>query len=283
MKIIALHDLHYVMGTTGRKIHERFSDLLRQKIEDLGAEAVLIAGDISVAEQDQLSKFFELYRPKIKIPILVVLGNHDYWDNNPPYRLNGPRSFVSLREFHKEIFKKHDIHYLEDGPYRIRNVKFNGYDGWYREVAPPTNDLKFMRNITENTPTHLFLNYRSHKECERVLELAQPNLVNVCVSHFDATYKRDLHGLRAEEQNPYGGDHMQLNALAQVYDFIFYGHSHKAINELWGKARVLCAGGDYNHPIGMADDIPESIKDLKPKKDPVIELFKLSWTRRMLK
>ncbi|MEK2647390.1 metallophosphoesterase [Bdellovibrio sp. BCCA] len=285
MKIILLNDQHYgCSGTRSVKIHEQFISLLADKIVFHGVELILVAGDTGTTKQDDLEKFFKLLRSKVSIPVLIVFGNHCYWDENPPHPLKAPRTYHQLRELHDELCREFDLHYLENGPFKLRNIQFSGYDGWYRSINPVTNDVDspthaYMRRTIEGVPTHLYLNARAHKECERVLNEASPVMVNVCVSHFDSTTTEQLsHGL--DGYDPRRGDNRHLQALSELYDFIFYGHTHRAIDEKFGKARILSSGSDYLHPVGLVVNIPESPDGCRADESPVIERFHLSWTKR---
>lgn len=286
MKVILLNDLHYGCGgNRGRKIHEAFVSLLSSKISECGVEAIVIAGDTGTSKQDDLEKFFKLLRASISIPVLLVFGNHDYWDGKPPFPLKFPRLYHEIRTLHEDLCKRYDLHYLENGPFKLRNIQFSGYDGWYRSVSPGTNDIcsstsVYMREYIESVPTHLYLNSRAHKECERVLSEVDSELVNVCVSHFDSTVTDIKFKSNEDDYDTHRGDHNHLIELSDRFDFIFYGHTHREIDEQISKSRILSSGTDYLHPVGLIVEIPESTDVCDPSKTPVKESFKLPWTKR---
>lgn len=268
MKIAIMNDPHYAFnGEASRKIHERFSSLLQSRIEANSVEVLIVAGDIATNKQEQIEAFFKLYRSKISIPILVVFGNHDYWDDKAwvgdRYRTRG---IGELIELHKEMCAKYDIQYLGDRSVQIKDVLFCGYDGWYDDIDPGTNDLHHMQKWHESAPVHQYMNYRAHKEADRVLSEASDSnsLIKVLVSHFDCVPHKYL-------GSKHRGPERHLKAQSEVFNTIIYGHTHTQHEAKVGEAMVLSTGSDYNHPVSM-------IFDLATQKS--LEFVKLPWTKR---
>lgn len=270
MNIIALHDIHYGFSERKtRKILENFFSKVAQKVEEFNVSAIIIAGDLSTSRQSEIKRLYKLIRSKINTPTLIVYGNHDYWDEKPPHPLKRPRDYFALRAEHAKLHSDFGISYLEEGSVTINGILFCGYDGWYRNISPRTRDLENMRTAIQGTPTHLFLNHRSHQEVGRVLIEARkhPDLVKVCVSHFDSFVRE------GDFESSFAGDHKQLDVISEKFDFVFFGHSHRHLNEIKNSARVICAGGDYDNPKGVVVRIPESKTDCKVLVDPVIQIF----------
>lgn len=268
MKIAIMNDPHYgFLGHVSRNIHDRLSDLLKEKVEALGIEALVIAGDIATNKQEQIEAFFKLYRSKIDIPILVVFGNHDYWDDkfwvDGKYRIRGIGELIQL---HQDFCKDHSIHYLGEKSIQIDDVEFFGYDGWYNDINPKTNDLHHMQKWAESAPTHQFMNYRAHKDVDRILLESSESKAKtkICVSHFDCT----LHPHTGSEHR---GPNSHLKALSEVMDIIIYGHTHEKLNHAFGRSTILSTGSDYNSPIVM-------VVDTDSKE--VIEEIQLPWTKK---
>lgn len=267
MRAIILSDLHYGFSSRTRKIHERFVDLVAKKISEHNAEIVIITGDTASTRQKEIDKFFKLLRSKVSIRVVVVWGNHDYWDDD--YRTQSKarvRTMGELFQLHKKICEQYDLHYLGDGDLILGDYQICGYDGWYHDVDPGTNDLRpgRMLSFVESAPTHSYMNYRAHKDCERILESAtnSQSKIKILVSHFDCV-EHEYFGSR------HRGDPSHLDALSKIFDFIIYGHTHRRINEPINKARVLSPGGDYDHPVGLIVDFA---------KNEVIGDFKLPFT-----
>nr|BFD64974.1 hypothetical protein BdHM001_36550 [Bdellovibrio sp. HM001] len=270
MLIGIVNDPHYgFAGMHSRKVHERFSQLIADKIGELDVRAFIVAGDIATSRQAEIEAFFKLYKSKISVPFMCVFGNHDYWDEKGgplPNGRYGQRQASQLFRLHEELCEKYGVHYLGSGDMVIDDVRFCGYDGWYKHVDVQTRDLEHMVQMIEGAPAHLYMNDRAHKDCGRVLlsaERAKENKL-VCVSHFDSV---PVNG----EGHIYGGDISQFYALSERFDLVIYGHSHKRHDLKVNRAHFVSPGGGYDDPTLL-------IYDLEAGR--IHSFHKLSWTKR---
>jgi predicted phosphodiesterase len=179
----------------------------------------------------------------VKIPVVLVRGNHDFWDaQDRKDKHSGRRSFGELQNIHRELLTKHEIHHLESGPKVIEDVIICGWDGWYGSSNPFTNDAEHMFRDVEGCPMHVFMSDRAWRQFENVLNLdIEPYRAAIAVTHF----------------NPYCTDHKWLDMCANVkfydmvkekFDVFCCGHNHQRKDRIEDGCRVLNSGSDYNHP-----------------------------------
>src|SRR6202453_1149605 len=165
MKGLLTSDTHYGFSQKTHRIHEKFLEHLAQVIKLNDVRFLIHSGDWSTNKQDQLERTLLMFRKYISIPIIAVRGNHCLWD----YQKAKVRRmhWGEMQQKHAEWFKAADIHHLENqGPMTIDDHIIVGWDGWYHNVNPPTNDASQMISNIEGCPTHLFHNQRAYKAFE---------------------------------------------------------------------------------------------------------------------
>jgi predicted phosphodiesterase len=192
-------------------------------------------------------------------PILAVQGNHDFWEYesfHPDCRYSQYNkkeiTYEFMKERHKEWMEKYSIHYLSDKFFEKDNVIFLGYDGYYNEIPPRSNDYKFMPKEAMGVPIHQYLNKKAHDQLEEILfegsKFKKEGKKIVCCTHFNLI-------------QDYGWEHMSgnphyLQSLCNVpFDLILWGHNHKREDIKIGETRICNAGGDYDIPKAMLVEI----------------------------
>lgn len=244
MKLALTSDTHYGIGNANAK-HLRFWNNLASEIEQQDVRALIWAGDIAIDRQRQFLRSMEMARsvlPK-ELPILLVRGNHDFWDNiDKKDKEANRRSFAMLDRMHQEWFEKLDIHHLEKEPFVLDDVIILGWDGWYGNTNPPTNDERFMFRDIEGCPMHTYMSNRAWNNFEKVLEYPVEGFrKSVAVTHF----------------NPYAGERHNLESCAnpkfydlikQKVDVFCCGHNHQHKDRIEDGCRVLNCGSDYGQP-----------------------------------
>lgn len=243
MKFILTSDTHYGMDGKTHSKHEKFWRNIKKEIEANDVKALIWAGDLSANKQRQFSRSIEQARHHIKIPILLVRGNHDFWDAVDAIDKNAyKRSFGLLQNLHAEIFKKYDISHLENGPVVIKDVIIAGWDGWYGISNPPTNDDVNMFNDHEGCPMHVFMSNRAWKKFEEVLNLDVSNYrKSIAVTHFNP-YVTDRKWADMCANNKF------YDLIKEKYDVFCCGHNHQFKDRIEDGCRVLNSGSDYNNP-----------------------------------
>lgn len=247
MKLMLTSDTHYGLTGANEGSHRRFWRKVGEAIENEGVQVLIWAGDIAVHRQRQLRRSIEICREFVKIPIVLVRGNHDFWDHpDKKDRDAGRRSFRQLEELHSKLFAEFDIHHLEKGPYVSGDTVILGWDGWYYLSNPPTKDEVHMFRDVEGCPMHVFMANRAHKMFEKVLDFDTSTFLNiVAVTHHNPY--RDPSG-RIPDSTEFGPNPKFLDLIAEKADVLCYGHNHKKMDMMYKGCRLLNSGSDYGYP-----------------------------------
>jgi predicted phosphodiesterase len=224
MKIIATSDLHYGYSEKTYEILDNFYNKINEKNPDY----IIIAGDIISHNQDQWDPALEQLREYFGVPILVVLGNHDFW-NSPK------KSIWETKKYIFEKFEQHDITYLPTNPIEEDTFNIYGFDGWYNK-NPPSNDLNFMYEKTEGINTHEYMKYEAEQQLKNIP--GKKYIKNhIVVTHFEMN------------NSPMAGDKRWLEELEPKTDTLIVGHSHKINETFFRTMKIINPGSDYDDPI----------------------------------
>ena len=185
MKVAITTDTHYGYDHNTHKIHVKFLNKLRKACEDNDVKALIHCGDWIACDQHQLPRTWKMFREAMgNLPIIGVKGNHDRWDHSywgvPARKRRWAKhpagmSFVSMEEQHQEWADEYNIHLLQDNPYRYddrgeEDTSIIGYNGWYRDALPQTNDLGRMFKAVESCPAGAYLQNQAHKNLQKCLD-----------------------------------------------------------------------------------------------------------------
>ena len=234
MRVQVLSDLHREFGG----VEFNFDDV----------DLVVFAGDVNVGE-----KGFLWIREKIsKIPVLYVLGNHEY------YRFTYPKLLNRLLESSSGT----NVHILENSSVDIDGIRFHGATLWTgfelfgdpKLIGPicqqAMNDYKLIRldptySKLRSIDTHLF-HHRSLKWLRESL-LNSDAKTNVVITHH-APSPRSLPEERKKEL-------VSAAYASDLEDFIketepelwIHGHIHTPSDYVIGKTRIICNPHGYIH------------------------------------
>ena len=243
MNLILTSDTHYGMDGKTHSKHDKFWRKVAKSIVDNDVKCLVWAGDLSANKQRQLRRTIQHMREHVKIPVVLVRGNHDFWDAwDPRDEGSGNRAWHLLEADHRQLFGEFNISHLEDGPVVIDDVIICGWDGWYGMSNPPTNDERFMFRDYRGAPMHVFLSNRAWKKFDEVLATdVDKYRAAVAVTHF----------------NPYVTDWKWADMCANLkfydlikekFDVFCCGHNHQFKDRVEDGCRVLNSGSDYNNP-----------------------------------
>ena len=240
MKIILTSDLHYGCAPNNANKLNKFFQKLANTVKEEKVDLVILAGDLASTRQRQFKKCLELANTLLPCNIAVVRGNHDLWDgeDRKDDRANC-RTYAEMDNEQKAFMKTLGIHHLEEGPMEFDDVLICGFDGWYGNANPPTNDKYWMPQTHEGCPIMTYLSNRAWKYFDKCLELDTSKYrKSVIVTHF----------------NPYiFGKGYRGYVPDPEIDFLMSANP-KFLDEIRGKFDVLCCG----HTHAFKDDIDES-------------------------
>jgi hypothetical protein len=186
-----------------------------------------------------------------------VRGNHDFWDyaKNYGYTSSGRKLlWGEMQQQHKKWFKELNVHHLEEGPYVVDDVIVCGFDGWYGQGNPPTNDEAMIVGNIEGCPAMVYHSSRAYKELCRVLDTDTDSYAKaICVSHFPP-FGGDKKGL-SERDLSFSANPRYFDPITEKFDVFCVGHSHMRVDRIDNNCRLLNAGSDYNLPKFVIFDV----------------------------
>ncbi len=150
---------------------------------DAAVDAVLITGDI--AESSDVVKYLELLDRKLNVPILFVLGNHDYY-------------FGSIGEVRQAVEKldseRTNLFYMSrSGPIGLtRRVGVVGHDGWadarlgdYERSMVSMNDYRLIRELAGQNKERRWHSLKAYgDQAARYLQTVLPR----ALEHYETVY-----------------------------------------------------------------------------------------------
>lgn len=231
MKIILTSDLHFGLDhRTGNK-HARFWS----KVAAEDPDVLCIAGDIASHKQDQVEKCFKHIRRWLPtVPIFVVWGNHDFWGTGK----NFPDLVRDRMKFNQGERIRHLNGDFVDIVVKNKKVRLCGFDGWYADPNPPTND---KIRIPGGEESFQILKDKAKVDYEKVMRIDTKSVeYALCMTHFPPFAEREYHSLCANQY--------YFQPLTEKFDYLFVGHSHQDNDFVVNGCRVLNAGSDYNKP-----------------------------------
>lgn len=253
MKCLLTSDIHYGYDSKSHSKQRKFWTRVSKEVVAQDIKVIVIAGDIAVNRQRHIECTFRLAREFVpNVTIACVLGNHDWWDTNDPKDKDaGRRSFARLSELHEELFKRYDIHYLQNKPLVVtdndKSFMFCGWDGWYANVHPMTNDDENIFMDVEGAPMHHFMSSRAWKTFDALLtQLEDPEVQK----KYDAIVAVTHHNPYCDSE-PYRhmiANERFLEEIKPRVDVFCCGHSHQRRDEVVDGCRILNAGSEYNQP-----------------------------------
>ena len=232
MKIHILCDLHVEFGNFVPPV--------------VGADVVVLAGDVHVKNRG-LQWIFD---QKFEIPVLYVLGNHEFYHDK----------FPGLIDKLKRDVKGTNIHVLENDSVEIGGHRFFGCTLWSDMelfgdpsvasffAAESMNDYRLIRHSkaarglqpSDTVSKHS----ESVKKLTKFLEAGDPER-SVVVTHHAPSIQSIA--------NRYRKDHLSAAFASNMENFILehqprlwiHGHTHESFDYEIGKTRVVCNPRGY--------------------------------------
>jgi predicted MPP superfamily phosphohydrolase len=246
MKILLLNDTHCGFGHNTSNIHRKFF----QRISKEEFDVVVHAGDMAITRQSQVEASFKSLRKLAgDRPVLVVRGNHDYWQDD---RDDDWLDFYALLEQQRKWASEYNVTLLDEGnTYETDKVLIGGFPTWYKDSKPSTNDYRWMDNLT---PDGLFMGeYLQGLEHSRLKELSTKlenslGKARVVVSHMPI--------FGDDRDQRFTSSFANQFALKGNCEYYLCGHSHrKHEGELYFWAKTYQTGSDYDKPKHLVVEV----------------------------
>lgn len=233
MKTTILTDIH--IGFNAKKL-SKFKKFI-QRMVSFNVECLIISGDISCNKPKQIEQAFRVIREVTKeMKVLVVFGNHDYWDADRDFK-----NILQLMDYRDQICKEYDIQYLHTNHFENDYVQVFGYDGWYTVPDPGSNDVMMMPG--NNMANFHILRTREEEAVEYILKRLNKDKITIVATHFNPIADDRKWQLMS------GNSNMFFRLLDQNINLFIYGHTHNPEDGVFDKTgtRILNVGADYNH------------------------------------
>jgi DNA repair exonuclease SbcCD nuclease subunit len=285
LKTVHLSDLHAGFSANTVHIHDEFFNKNQEDINS--SDVVIVAGDEISHSQHQYNTLFRTMRKYIpNLPILIVSGNHSFWDYNRNKKWI--LSYSDLIEKQKEYRKEFNIHHLEyDGPVELKGVKIWGFNGWYGKACPQTNDHLHMRSFwaTElgGVRPNDYLTKKAYDEFDKILADSEGYTgKKVIVTHFppmtfvtqdDKWWMMQMLWTARTEEIPgiifnlrnyeyglnthddHGGIRSFRDPISDNFDYCLMGHFHGYYRKDIGRCSFRTTGCNYDLPFLNIIDI----------------------------
>lgn len=233
MKILLASDLHI-------EFHQPVD------IPDVDVDLVVLAGDIH--KSTLAIPVAEQYRDRLEAPVLMIAGNHEYYEGEYPRVLANLRSAAAASS---------DIHFLENNCLILDDIRFLGCTLWsnfslYEEITDQSmalaeqyiNDFRLIRHGDQPmTPEIMAALYRqSYAWLEQELAKVITERT-VVITHF-APHPAAIHPrYQAQGRDPltpyFTQDCSQLIRDYRI-DVWMYGHTHNSVDTvIEGKTRLV--------------------------------------------
>lgn len=238
MKIQLLSDLHISTLSGEITVNDK-------------ADILVLNGDI-FSRPSMLSTYFSHIRKHSDIPILYVLGNHEYYGNRFPRDID---------LYRKEIEAFRDIYILEKEIFTFQGVNFFGTTMWSNLDDPISayvvmrglNDYRYIRDNKGKVISPQILN-EEHKKALTWLDTElnkHKGETNVVVTHHAPLWDcraRDL-DYTSDSQYITAGFCSTLDTFISQHDIKVwcYGHVHRNYHKRIGNTRVISNSRGFRH------------------------------------
>lgn len=252
MKLVITGDTHYGFSDQTHDILDAFWERVKAEKPAI----VLHAGDWGTSNPKEVElavlQVVNVFQrgPRWPLNFVSVMGNHDYWNDERTTedvlrvqeRFSHMVQRVALASGNGNISTAHltgtraSVELRKGLPKMLR---IYGQSGWYSHPNPPTKDVMYMNPwvVSPGLAMSAFEFLKGQAENRMRLILNQVDLkdCNIYLTHLPGG-------------EPFGSDPHMMELMAKRFDVIVRGHSHKAEDFVWHKARVLNAGSDYDDP-----------------------------------
>ncbi|MFA9388746.1 MAG: metallophosphoesterase [Prolixibacteraceae bacterium] len=221
-------------------------------------DLAILAGDIHVGQ-----KGLEWISRNIKkIPVLYVLGNHEYYKNSTPKLLNKM----------KDSAKGSNVHILENESIVIDGITFHGATLWTdfelfenMEVASyeceqKMNDYQLIRRDPSYSKLRAIDTLKIHRESIYWLRkslMESKAEKNVVITHMAPSFGSIAPKYQSDLLSAAFASNLDAFILETKPQLWIHGHVHEAFDYTIGTTRIICnpAGYPFEENIGFWEDL----------------------------
>jgi Icc-related predicted phosphoesterase len=241
MKIQVISDLHQEFG---------FMDISFE-----GVDLVILAGDINLG-----TKGIKWIKSTITaVPVIYVLGNHEYYKGSYPKTLNAIKSWAS----------ESNVHVLENKAISIDDVTFHGATLWTDFALmgdsrlngsicqEKMNDYKMIRRDPSYSKLRSIDTYVIHQQSLKWLQSSLESSTtkkNIVVTHHAPSPKSIPEQFKDDILSSAYASNLESFILQHQPQFWIHGHIHVPVNYEVGMTKVICNPHGYmNEPYNGFD------------------------------
>lgn len=208
-------------------------------------DVLVLAGDI--VTKTVADACFGLIREKTQVPIVWVLGNHEYWGTRGP--------MDTTLAFYDEVALAHNVRLLERETIDIMGKTFFGATMWFKEngITPEERrywaDFNYIGNGHPGVPRQI---HDLNKKTTDVLNKLEK--VDVVVTHHLPSHESVHPAFARSDTNKFFVNEVDPQNMKKVGVWI-HGHTH------WGSdyvnmhgTRVVCNPYGYDDKLAKAEN-----------------------------
>jgi Icc-related predicted phosphoesterase len=219
-------------------------------------DLLILAGDIGIGLRG-----FAWISERVKhIPVIYVLGNHEY------YKSSYPKLLHKL----KNSAQGTNIHVLENDSICIRGITFHGCTLWTNfelfgdprvagfECQQKMNDYKMIRRDPSYSRLRSIDTHIIHNESLKWLEKSlseSSSITNVVITHHAPSTKSVKEKYQNDLVSAAYASNLESFILRTKPDLWIHGHIHEGFDYFIGETRVVC------NPKGYPGEISDGFKD----------------------
>lgn len=265
MKIGIISDLHYNVWNNNKEVNKKFITPYKNKVDTM-----IFAGDIVM--HNEFDNWCKTMSTKFK-NIIVVLGNHDYWDimYNRPSLQEVVRKNRRIAQKYDNIFMlQNDSIVLDDitfiGSTYFADLSKNNLFSSLFGLGHALTDFRYTDyedeynyDKREYRPSDITVQHKKAKEyIEEELEYSQDGKT-VIITHFAPSKKSIAEQFKTGEAsllNDYfcNDDDQLIKKYTNKIPLWIHGHTHTFFDYKIAKTRVVC------NPVGY----PNELNDFTP-------------------
>lgn len=216
MKITVFSDLHVDLNGVQSVLDD---------VDNNDCDVVVLAGDIAEIRKNEHVTFLRLFCAKVRVPVVMVMGNHEYWHTTADHVSETLEQYKSIK----------NLYVLNRNVVTIQGQRFVGATMWF--AKSPFTELRAKKwnefRIIENG--HRWIWEESARDCEFLWNNIQPG--DVVITHHAPTW-RSLQPVRHEFDVYYTNESWKWwEKDAQLW---IHGHTHRHCQYTMGNTRVIC-------------------------------------------